>query len=294
MGIHESTYYNQRRQSEQRSSEEDAFHNKRGRPQPGYSFTATGAKVADEQIKHWLLELLEGEEHIYGYKLLAQHLRNERELILNKKKSYRLCKELGILQQQRVKKNKYPRKLARNHTVTGINQLWQMDIKYGYVPGRERFFFVLSIIDVFDRVIVAQYRGAECKAKHVVQTLHDALTKRLQLGEKPPIIRTDNGPQFISKLFGDACAELTITHERIPPRSPNLNAYIESFHSNLERNLFSTAEFETFEDAYGELDQYMDFYNNRRMHGNLKGMPPEKFSKWVMTLEDRSKYHLAV
>lgn len=43
--------------------------------------------------------------------------------------------------------------------VTGVNQLWQIDIKYGYVIGRQRFFFVLSIIDVFDRVVVGQYRG---------------------------------------------------------------------------------------------------------------------------------------
>ncbi|NIK80453.1 hypothetical protein FHS15_005643, partial [Paenibacillus castaneae] len=38
---------------------------------PGYSFTVTGEKVSDEQIKEWLLELIEGEEHVYGYKLLA-------------------------------------------------------------------------------------------------------------------------------------------------------------------------------------------------------------------------------
>ncbi|WP_373871474.1 MULTISPECIES: IS3 family transposase [Paenibacillus] len=39
---------------------------------------------------------------------------------------------------------------------------------------------------------------------------------------------------------------------------------------------------------------YMDFYNNRRMHGSLKSMSPSEFSKWVMTLEDRSKYHRAM
>ncbi|WCF09130.1 integrase core domain-containing protein [Paenibacillus thiaminolyticus] len=73
-----------------------------------------------------------------------------------------------------------------------------------------------------------------------------------------------------------------------------MNAYIESFHSLLERDLFSLTEFMTFEEAYEALDRYMDFYNNRRMHGSLKSMSPFQFSKWVMTLEDRSKYHRAV
>jgi putative transposase len=240
------------------------------------------------------MELPEGEEHVYGYKLLAEHLRNERGLILNKKKSYRLCKELGILQKQREKTRNHPRRLPRNRTVTGINQLWQMDIKYGYVTGRERFFFVLSIIDVFDRVVVGQYRGPVCEAKHAVQTLCRALQKRLKPSEPLPTIRTDNGPQFVSKLFGDTCESLEIVHERIPPRSPNMNAYIESFHSILERDVFNGAEFETFEEAYDALDRYMDFYNNRKMHGSLKKMPPMKFSKWVMALEDRSEFHRAM
>ncbi|MNV84810.1 Integrase core domain protein [compost metagenome] len=124
-----------------------------------------------------------------------------------------------------------------------------MDIKYGYVTGVERFFFVLSIIDVFDRVVVGQYRGPVCEAKHVVQTLWQALQSRVEFGEEIPVIRTDNGPQFISKLFGDTCESLDMIHERIPPRTPNMNAYIESFHSILEDNLFGGRAFMTFEEA---------------------------------------------
>ncbi|MFW5438664.1 transposase [Paenibacillus apiarius] len=157
--------------------------------------------------------------------------------MLNKKKTYRLCQELSILQKQRKRVSKHPRRLPKNRVVTEPNQLWQMDIKYGYVIGRERFFYVLSIIDVFDRVIVQQYRGPACEAKHAVQTLWRALESRIGEEESLPVIRTDNGPQFVSKLFGDTCESLDLEHERIPPRSPNMNAYIESFHSLLERNL---------------------------------------------------------
>jgi putative transposase len=242
------------------------------------------------------LELTEGEEHIYGYKLLAQCLRNERDLILDKKKSYRLCKELGILQQQRKPKSKHPRRLPKNRLVTGPNQLWQADIKYGYVAGRDRFFFIFSIIDVFDRVIVAHYRGSTCVAKHVCQTLGRAMEARLRPGDELPTIRTDNGPQFVSTLFGDTCESWEMIHERIPPRTPDMNAYIESFHSLMERNLLTGRSFETMEEAYDAIDTYMDFYNNRRMHGSLKRKPPVVFSTWVMQQkeEDRAKFHKAL
>lgn len=290
LGLAESTYYGRIKRANQSTETSEA---RRGRPCPGYSFTLQGHKVSDEQIKEWLLELVEGEEHNYGYKLLAQCLRNDRDLILGNKKAYRLCKELDILQEQRKPKSRHPRKLARNRLVTGPNQLWQADIKYGYVAGRDRFFFVFSIIDVFDRVIVAYYRGAVCEAIPICQALGRAIESRLQPEDAMPVIRTDNGPQFLSVLFGDTCESWEMLHERIPPKTPNMNAYIESFHSLIERDLLAKETFETMEDAYAAIDRYMDFYNNRRMHGSLKRKAPMIFSSWVMQQneEDRAKFH---
>ncbi|MFC4778899.1 integrase core domain-containing protein, partial [Paenibacillus sp. GCM10023252] len=76
--------------------------------------------------------------------------------------------------------------------------------------------------------------------------------------------------------------------------TPNMNAYIESFHSLMERDLFSRKSFETFAEAYDSLDEYMDFYNNRKMHGSLRLMPPAVFSEWTQTLEDTSSFHKAM
>lgn len=262
----------------------------RGRPVPGYSLKESGEKISDEQIQEWLLELVSGEEHVYGYKLLAECLWNQHKLVLNHKKCYRLCKELDLLLPQRPKRFKHPRKLPENRIITGPKQLWQMDIKYGYVAGRDRHFFVLSIIDVFTRVIVGYYRGSSCTAKNVCQTLWRAISDHCDASEELPVIRTDNGPQFMSRLFGDMCESREITHERIPPRTPDLNAFIESFHSLMERDVFNKEEFATFEEAYAAVDRYMDFYNNRRMHTSLRRMSPVKFSVWVMGLEDRSDF----
>jgi putative transposase len=292
MGLAESTYYDRLKRNKKACDPVAPI--RKGRPCPGYSYTVDGQKISDEQIKEWLLELVEGEEHIYGHKLLAECLRLEKELVLNHKKCYRLCDELDILHPQRKANTKHPRKLARNHLVTGPNQLWQMDIKYGYVAGRDRFFFVLNIIDVFNRAIPGYYRGSSCEAKHVCETLKRALEANCPEGSPLPVIRTDNGPQFVSARFHECCESLQLVHERIPPKTPNMNAYIESFHSLMERELFSKEEFMTFEEAYAAVDRYMDFYNNRRMHSRLKRMSPMSFTKWVSQLDDRSKFHVSV
>lgn len=242
------------------------------------------------------MELVAGEEHIYGYRLLAECLRVLHRVIINDKKVYRLCKELDILQPQRRKIVHYPRCLARNHIITGPNQMWQLDIKYGYVAGYDQFFYVADMIDVYDRNLVGYHVGSSCEAKHVCQAVQRALRERLKPDEAKPIIRTDNGPQFVSKAFGELCEKEGIMHERIPPKTPNMNAYIESFHANLERDLLRKESYETFEEAYQAIHDYMDFYNNRRMHGSLKKRSPVAFLKWVgqQSESDLKSYEIAV
>lgn len=251
-----------------------------GRPAPGYSIDKGGKRISDEQIKEFLLELIAGECNGYGYRKLAIQLRRDYKLIINKKKVYRLCKELDILRPQRRKKISYPRKLARNRVITESNQLWEGDIKYGYIKGEDRFLFIFSIIDVYDRSIIDYHIGLQCTAKDTVQTLNRALFRRQQYESmEKPVIRTDNGPQFISNTFEKSCEDYKIEHERIPPRTPNMNAHIESFHRILEDDCMSRFEFETYGEAYKEITGFMDFYNNRRIHSSILDLAPSEFYK---------------
>ncbi|XXM72301.1 condensation domain-containing protein [Lysinibacillus sphaericus] len=147
------------------------------------------------------------------------------DLKINHKKVARLCRKLGILLPQRTGNPKYPKRLVRKRFVTAPNQLWQLDIKYGSISGSRRFFFVACAIDVFDRAIVGYYRGPRCTAKDITGMLNEAIIRReLQLIEEIEghciVIRTDNGPQFVSNHFGEFCEENKVFHERIPPRSP--------------------------------------------------------------------------
>lgn len=261
-----------------------------GRPAPGYSIQEDGKKVSDEQIKEFLMEEIEGDGFNYGYRKLTKVLRRKYKLIINKKKVYRLCKELGILRPQRQKKFSHPRKLARNRMITGSNQLWEMDIKYGYIEGEDRFFFVLSIIDVYDRNIVGYHIGLSCTGTNAVQAVKQALLKRQQFnGMEKPVIRTDNGPQFISHTFQEFCENSKLEHERIPPKMPNMNAHIESFHRIFEDDCLSRMPFGTYAEAYQAVVEFMVYYNERRIHSSILDLSPQEFYKRQQSLPVKIK-----
>ncbi|WP_328793897.1 IS3 family transposase [Heliomicrobium gestii] len=274
IGIHEATYY-ARRQRLQREPKERTYNG--GRPQPGYSWTQDGRRISDEQIKEYLMELIAGEENIYGYRKLGLCLHKQHQLVINHKKTYRLCKELDILSPQRKIKSQHPRRLARNRTITASNELWEMDIKYGYIAGEDRFFYLMSLIDVYDRSIVDYHIGLNCEGVDAAKTLKRALWKRNCFEkEMKPIVRTDNGPQFISRVFEETCVQYQVEHERIPPKTPNKNAHIESFHANLERIKHA---FDSYQDAHQVVGEYIDFYNQRRIHGSLYDLSPVEFCR---------------
>lgn len=158
-----------------------------------------------------------------------------------------------------------------------------MDVKYGYISGEDKFFFQLSLIDVFDRSIIDYHIGLSCKASDACNVLRNSIRKRnIYGGLRTPKIRTDNGPQFVSKEFEEFCNSNNIVHQRIPVKTPNMNAHIESFHSILKDECYSRNEWNNFKEAYETITEYMNYYNNRRRHGSIKYMAPNKFYEAIM------------
>lgn len=244
----------------------------------GCSYDADGNAYDDNALKNLLRTLIAGDGYNYGYRKLTFCLRMHNRIHINKKKVYRLCKESNFLKPARKQRRKSPRTLARNRTITGPNQLWQGDIKYGYIHGEERNFYILSYIDVFDRTIVGYKVGKNCLSQHAGQALKQGLLKRqLYNRDQQLVVRTDNGPQFTGFKFAGDCYELGIIHERIPPRTPNMNAYIEAYHSILEDDFMQHMIFESFEDAVAKLDRYVKYYNKVRIHGSLGYLTPEQY-----------------
>ncbi len=258
----------------QRQSHRDGRRQAPGRAPRGYSVMQDGTKIPDGQILDWIVEILETDNPQYGYHKITWVLRRRYRLVISFKKVYRLLKSMALLWPQWRRKAPHPRRLARNWVVTRPNQLWETDITYGYIAGEDRFFYLQAILDVCDRQIIAYHIGLCCRAADTARTLAQAVNhRRPQWGAEPPVIRTDNGPQFTAHAFEARCEELELVHERIPVATPNMNAFIESWHAQLERECLAQ-EFTTFAEAYHAVSQWIQDYNGRRLHGSLNFWSP--------------------
>lgn len=269
--IARSTWYYQQRPSKAKSE------NRGGRPIPGYTVNPDGSRVSDSAIVKAIADYRKQLDFMNagGYHKLKHYLRRDYGYWVNHKKLYRLCRLHDLLLPLRKKKIKKRRKISENRVITGPNQLWEFDIKYGYIHGENRFFFVMAFIDVFSRRVLDFHVGRQCKAGDLVVTLEAAL-ERASGDLSGLMIRSDNGPQMTSNMFRDYVRdiEIDVDHEFIPTGCPNKNAHIESFFSILETEFLQVRYFKSFFDAYTQTTEFFRHYNERRFHGSLKYKTP--------------------
>ncbi len=143
-----------------------------------------------------------------GYRKLSKYLTLDFGLKINHKKVYRLCAENNILLAANKKKKRRGSRISINRLIDKPNQLWEFDIKYGYIHGEDRFFYLLAFIDVFTRKVIGFYVGLSCKAKDLIFTLKGALSKERINSEHGLVLRSDNGSQMTSRLFDEAVEKI--------------------------------------------------------------------------------------
>ncbi len=88
-----------------------------------------------------------------------------------------------------------------------------MTLRTHFDEGEYYGFYVLPIIDVFDRVIVNYHIGLNCTAQDAARTIQAAMFKRQIYNTDGLAIRSDNGSQFIITLKIVASGSALIMNE---------------------------------------------------------------------------------
>lgn len=255
-----------------------------GRPCPGFTINRDGELLPDDLILQ-RLKNYRSDIHFMntcGAKMLSHYLASEHSMYVNHKKVYRLCKENNLLlftaNQVRAKIKKMR---CEYRNVIAPNQLWQFDLKHIYIHGENAWCYLLSFIDVYTKKVVAYSLGKSIRAGQLILTLNSALVAENISHDHPLQIRSDNGPQMSSNRFHFYLKKLErkLTHEFIPPRTPNRNAYIESFFSIFEKTVIEIRYFNTYHDVYEAVMNFIEFYNHRRLHGSIGNLSPVNFIK---------------
>jgi len=225
----------------------------------------------------------------YGYRRVTAELRR-RGLRVNHKRVARLMRADNLLAVQ-------PRafvvttdsdhelevylNLASRMTLTGMNQLWVVDITY--VRLRTEFVYLAVLLDGFSRKVVGWALDKTLATRLPLGALRHALATR----QPPPglVHHSDRGIQYASAAYVAVLEQ----HQMIPsmsrPANPYDNASCESFIKTLKREEIDANRYRDLGHLRRHIEGFIEqYYNRMRLHSALGYRPPEEFEHAVASV----------
>ena len=92
------------------------------------------------------------------------------------------------------------------------------------------------------------------------------LDRAAQFRGYPKAVRTDNGPEFISRAFMTWAQKHGSQHLLIQPGSPTQNAYIESFNGTFRDECLNENWFESLDQARQAIHQWRKDFRRYTVH----------------------------
>lgn len=204
-----------------------------------------------------------------GYRRLTYIMIDEDIAAVSPSSVYRILKDKGLLQDWN--KGKASSKGNGFIQPKAPHDHWHMDIAYVNVMGS--FMFLISVLDGYSRMILHHELRTTMTEYDVQITLQRALEK--YPGVYPRLI-SDNGKQFIAKNFREYLRECGLKQVRTSVYYPQSNGKIERFHGTIKSEAIRKQSYLSIEDARRQIDQYVQYYNEERLHSALYYLTPKE------------------
>lgn len=217
----------------------------------------------------------------YGYRRGTLKLKSK-GFKVNHKVVMQLMRQAGLTCKVRIKKYKSykgvqgktaPNILQRNFKADKPNKKWATDITEFPLFGKK--LYLSPIIDLYNGEIISYKVSERPLLKQVTDMVKEAVSR---IGKTDCLIlHSDQGWQYQHKAYRKLLKENGIIQSMSRKGNCLDNAVIENFFGLIKSELFYFEKFKSIEDFREKLDEYIDYYNNRRIKTKLKGLSPVEY-----------------
>ncbi|MFZ3171233.1 MAG: IS3 family transposase [Carboxydocellales bacterium] len=219
---------------------------------------------------------------IYGYRRMTMNINRNLGKQYNHKRIYRLMKSVNMKSVIRKKKKKYTQStpqitaenvLNREFQADKPNQKWLTDVtEFKLTNGQKAY--LSAIMDLGDRSIVSYVIGHSNNNKLVFETFDLAVAAN---PDAHPLFHSDRGFQYTHRQFKSKLDSINATQSMSRVSRCIDNGPMEGFWGIIKSEMYYLQKFHTYEELKQAIDEYMTFYNMRRLQKNLKGLTPIEY-----------------
>lgn len=245
-----------------------------------YYYVLKSFQKEDRHAEHkkMIKEVFEQNKERYGYRRVTMELRN-RGVCLNHKTVLKLMNEMGL--HCKIRKKKYnsfrgelnkaaENIIKRDFHAGGVNQKWSTDVTEFALLGRK--VYLSPILDMYNSEIIAYSISLSPNYKMITNMLEEAFRK-IQDGTNL-VLHSDQGWCYRMKDYQERLKAKGIQQSMSRKGNCLDNSIMENFFGLLKSEMFYGEEFASIEEFIEELEDYIDYYNHKRIKGKLKGLSP--------------------
>lgn len=217
----------------------------------------------------------------YGYRRITQEMRN-RGYVINHKTVYRMMSEMGL--QCRIRKVRYvsyrgfvgqtaPNIIGRDFAASEPNRKWATDVTQIKI-GSTRL-FLSPIMDMFNGEIIS-YSISRSQGLDLIYGMLDKAFRKF--GSLDGLIfHSDQGWQYQHSSYRKRLQERNIIQSMSRKGNCLDNAMMENFFGIMKSELLYAGKFNSPNEFIKALDEYIDYYNNKRIKTRLNGKSPVQY-----------------
>lgn len=154
------------------------------------------------------------------------------------------------------------------------NEVWSIDFMSDSLSNGHCF-RTFNMIDDFNRECLTIEIDTSLPSARIIRSLDIIGTER----GFPMYIRSDNGPEFISRTFRKFCCTHRIRHRRIEPGKPQQNSFIERFNRSYREDILDMHSFRNLSQVRHLTGEWQIEYNHDRGHASLGGQSPVEYAR---------------
>jgi len=242
----------------------------------------------NEKLMIEIKEIFEQNKHRYGVRRIHQELLN-RGWLVNHKRVQRLMHQMGLFgKRPKEKYHSYKGEVGkvadniinRDFRTTAPLQKWTTDVsQFSFTWGK---CYISPILDMNTNEVISYDLSLSPNLEQIQHMLNKAFEKFPSTNGL--IFHSDQGWQYQHVLFRNALQEHGIIQSMSRKGNCYDNSIMETFFGRLKNEMYygQEKEYTTFEEFSKAVEEYIDYYNNKRIQAKTKWMPPVKYREASM------------
>lgn len=234
-------------------------------------------KVSDEIIK-----IFYDSRNNYGSRKIKVELTKIGQQV-SRRRIRSIMIENGLVSNYTVKQYKVHKNMCNNAKVKNVvnrefNREKPLDVVVSdltYVNVAGKWNYICLLLDLYNREIIGYAAGKNKDAKLV----YKAFSRVQRKLDSIHIFHTDRGNEFKNKLIDDVLESFQINRSLSAKGCPYDNAVAEATYKIVKTEFAFNRIFTNFEELELELFDYVNWYNNIRIHGSLGYVSPVQYRK---------------